>query len=65
MISKDKTVTFYKWRRNNSETYNVLGERAGEKGALIFSVYKGKEKIEDQNGELAMEFVKELAKSIK
>ncbi len=51
------------WERKINEHYNVLGERLGERGSLVFSVYKGKEKIEKENGELAMEFVRELAKS--
>jgi hypothetical protein len=63
MIVKNKTVIFYKWERKSNEHYNVLGQRSGERGSLVFSVYKGKEKIEKENGELAMEFVRELAKS--
>jgi hypothetical protein len=62
MINRYKTVVFYKWTREDGKTYNVLGERSGG-GGLLFSVYEDKEKLEDKDGELALRFAKELAKS--
>ena len=60
MITKGKTVTFYTWN-HQGQKYTVIGERTAAKcDGFRFSVYIGKEKQEDEDGQLVLSFIKEL-----
>lgn len=59
MIRKNKAVEFFTWIYKDQE-YTVIGERDGARGSpLQFSVYIGKEKVDDPDKELVVEFIKE------
>ncbi len=60
MIIKEKVVHFYKWQVSD-QTIQVIGLQGTKGGGINFEFYIDKDKIEDEDGEMAKKFVKELA----
>jgi hypothetical protein len=59
MIRKDKVVEFFTWSYKGQE-YTVIGERGGGSGdSLKFTVYIGKEEVDDPEKEMVVEFIRE------